>query len=217
MKYCPMCGKEYEDGEVCEKDGAVLVLKQTSTESLVGQVLKDSYRIVEQIGQGGMAAVFRGVQMPLERDVAIKVMLPTLQSTPSMIQRFFQEAKLLCRLSHPNVVSIIDFGNTESGMVYMVMEFLRGRPLSSKVSSGGMPIAEVVRRMQEMCAGVGAIHSCGLAHRDLKPDNIFVAESSDGSEQIKIIDFGIARDVDSENQGTRLTRLGDGNSRVPSP
>ncbi len=208
MKYCPMCGKEYEDGEVCEKDGAVLVRLQSAAESLIGLVLKDSYRIVEQIGQGGMATVFRGVQMPLERDVAIKVMLPTLQSTPSMIQRFFQEAKLLCRLSHPNVVSIIDFGNTESGMVFMVMEFLRGRPLSSKVSSGGMPIAEVVRRMQEMCAGVGAIHSCGLAHRDLKPDNIFVAESSDGSEQIKIIDFGIARDVDSQNQGTRLTQTG---------
>ena len=208
MKYCPMCGKEYEDGEVCERDGAVLVRQQTAAKSLIGLVLKDSYRIVEEIGQGGMATVFRGVQMPLERDVAIKVMLPSLQSTPSMIQRFFQEAKLLCRLSHPNVVSIIDFGNTESGMVYMVMELLRGRSLRSEVPTGGLPIVDVVRLMQEICAGVGAVHSCGLAHRDLKPDNIFIAESSDGSQQAKIIDFGIARVVDGEAHATRMTQTG---------
>ena len=208
MKYCPMCGQEYEDGEVCERDGAVLIQQQTTAEELIGLVLKDSYRIVEPIGQGGMAMVFRGIQMPLEREVAVKVMLPSLQSTPYMTQRFFQEAKLLCRLSHPNVVSIIDFGNTESGMVYMVMEYLRGRPLRAEVPGNGLPIDQVVRWMQEICAGVGAIHSCGLAHRDLKPDNIFIAESSDGSKQVKIIDFGIARDVDTEVQGTRLTQTG---------
>lgn len=207
MKYCPMCGKEYESGEVCEKDGAVLVQQQSTAESLIGLELKETYRIVEQIGQGGMAAVFRGVQRPLDRNVAVKVMLPSMQSTPSMIQRFFQEAKLLCRLNHPNVVSIIDFGNTESGMVYMVMEFLEGRPLSSKVPGQGLPLPTVVRLMEEICAGVGAVHSCGLAHRDLKPDNIFVAQTSDGEEQVKLIDFGIAKAVE-DNQATRLTQTG---------
>lgn len=208
MKYCPMCGKEYSDGDTCDQDGAVLMLKQTTAVDLIGQVLKGSYRIVEQIGEGGMATVFRGVQIPLDRDVAIKVMLPSLQSTPSMIQRFFQEAKLLCRLSHPNVVSIIDFGNTESGTVYMVMELLRGRSLRSEVPSSGLPLARVVPLMRDICAGVGAVHSCGLAHRDLKPDNIFIAESSDGSEQVKILDFGIAREVDDAGGKTRLTQTG---------
>ena len=208
MKHCPICGKEYSAGETCDQDGAVLILKQATAMDLIGQVLKGSYRVVEQIGEGGMATVFRGVQMPLEREVAIKVMLPSLQSTPSMIQRFFQEAKLLCRLSHPNVVSIIDFGNTETGTVYMVMELLRGRPLRAEVPSSGLPLSRVVTLMQEICAGVGAVHSCGLAHRDLKPDNIFIAESSDGSEQVKILDFGIARAMDDEAGTTRLTRTG---------
>ncbi|MEM9594130.1 MAG: ABC transporter substrate-binding protein [Acidobacteriota bacterium] len=209
MKYCPLCGKEYPDGETCPKDGAVLVLTRPGTELMIGQVLKGSYRIEEQIGQGGMAAVFRGVQLPLERDVAIKVLLPTLQSTPSMIQRFFQEAKLLCQMTHPNVVRIIDFGNTEHGLVYMVMEYLSGTTLREKVPAGGLKAPQAVRLMRQICDGIGAAHRSGLIHRDLKPDNIFVASAPGEHEQVKILDFGIARAVEGEGaQQTRLTQTG---------
>lgn len=208
MKYCPLCGKEYTEGETCDKDGAVLVRMQPGNELLIGQVLGGSYRIVEQIGEGGMAMVFRGVQIPLQRDVAIKVLLPSLNSTPSMIQRFFQEAQLLCQMSHPNVVRIIDFGNTETGLVYMVMEFLRGTTLREKVPVSGLPMAETLNLMRQICAGVGSAHRCGLIHRDLKPDNIFIATVPGEPEQVKILDFGIARAADGDPLETRLTRTG---------
>ncbi|MCH9648787.1 MAG: ABC transporter substrate-binding protein [Deltaproteobacteria bacterium] len=208
MKYCPICGKEVASGDVCPADGAVLIQKRPGVESLVGTVLKGTYRVEEQIGEGGMGAVFRAVQMPLGRDVAIKVLLPALESTPSMTQRFFQEAKALSQLSHPHVVSIIDFGNTEDGMIYMVMEFLQGSTLGEVVPQGtGLSVGTTVRLMRQICSGVGAAHRCHLVHRDLKPENIFVATSAAASEVVKILDFGIARALGGQGD-TRLTQTG---------
>lgn len=208
MRYCPLCGKEYEDEATCPADGATLILRQASDSDLVGRVLADSYRIEEKIGEGGMGLVFRGVQRPLGRDVAIKVLSPGMQFAPTMIPRFFQEAKLLSRLSHPNVVSIIDFGNTEDGMIYMVMEFLRGSTLREWVTSrGSLPPGEILRIMGQICGGVGAAHAEGLVHRDLKPDNVFIASGGAGEETVKILDFGIAKTMAGPEE-TRLTQTG---------
>ena len=208
MKYCPLCGEEYADLETCPTDGATLIQGQRDKDPLLGQVLKDSYRIEEKIGVGGMGAVYRAVQMPLGRDVAVKTLLPSLQSTPSMVQRFFQEAKLLSQLSHPNVVTIIDFGNTETGMIYMVMELLVGSTLSRIVpKEEGLPLNRTVRLMRQACAGIGAAHRCNLVHRDLKPANIFVSKDAGGQELVKVLDFGIARVLEAE-QHTRLTQTG---------
>ena len=208
MKYCPLCGEEYADVETCPGDGAVLIHERQGLDQLIGQVVKGSYRIEEQIGVGGMGAVYRAVQIPLERDVAVKCLLPNLQSTPSMVQRFFQEAKLLSQLNHANVVSVIDFGNTETGMIYMVMEYLVGSTLGEVVPKDqGLPLARTVQLMRQACAGIGAAHRCNLVHRDLKPDNIFVSRDAAGDELVKVLDFGIARMLEGE-QHTRLTQTG---------
>lgn len=208
MKYCPICGQEYADGETCARDGAVLIRAQQGTDRLIGQVLKGSYRIEEQIGAGGMGTVYRAVQMPLGRKVAVKILLPALQSTQSMIRRFFQEAKLLSQLSHPNVVAIIDFGNTDTGMIFMVMELLEGATLADAVPRGrGLGLAATVALVRQICAGVGAAHHCQLVHRDLKPENIFIAAGSGALETVKILDFGIARALEGQ-QETRLTHTG---------
>ncbi len=208
VKYCPLCGTEYPDGDLCPTDQAVLIQVQDTSDPLIGQVLKGTYRIEEQIGAGGMGEVYRAVQMPLGRDVAIKCLLPSLLSTPSMVQRFFQEAKLLSQLNHPNVVSIIDFGNTEAGLIFMVMEFLDGSTLGDLVPQDhGLPMPQVLRLMQQACSGVGAAHRCNLVHRDLKPENVFVARSAGGEEVVKVLDFGIARVLEGE-QNTRLTQTG---------
>lgn len=208
VKFCPVCGKEYEDGKVCDADGAILVQpRAVPVDSLVGQVLKESYRIEEKIGEGGMAAVFRGVQINLQRNVAIKVLMPGLQSTPSVIQRFFREARLLSQLSHPNIVGIIDFGHTEDGLVYMVMEYLIGATLDEVVSPvEGLEAARIVHFMRQICTGVASAHRRKLVHRDLKPDNVFVTPST-GEETVKILDFGIARALEAEGQ-PRLTQKG---------
>ncbi|MEM7049026.1 MAG: ABC transporter substrate-binding protein [Acidobacteriota bacterium] len=208
MKYCPLCGKEFEDGERCPGDGTVLVQAQQDSDPLIGTVLKDTYRLEEQIGAGGMGAVFRAEQMPLGRNVAVKVLLPSVQAMPSMISRFFQEARVLSQLNHPNVVSIIDFGNTDTGMIFMVMEFLTGQPLSTLVpKQQGLPLGDAVRWMRQACAGVGAAHENGLVHRDLKPDNLFVSSRTGAPETLKVLDFGIARTLE-ESDATRLTQVG---------
>ncbi|MEM7482916.1 MAG: ABC transporter substrate-binding protein [Acidobacteriota bacterium] len=208
VKYCPLCGKEYAEGEVCPGDGAVLVHTQQESDPLIGTVLKGTYRIEEQIGAGGMGAVFRAVQTPLDRDVAVKILLPSAQSTPSMISRFFQEARLLSQLSHPNVVGIIDFGNTETGMIFMVMEYLTGQTLSALVpEKQGLPMADAVHWMHQACAGVSAAHRNDLVHRDLKPENLFIASSRSGPDTLKVLDFGIARTLEGA-EGTRLTQMG---------
>ena len=208
MKFCPVCGKEYEDGKVCDADGAVLVQpREVRVDSLLGQVLKETYRIEEKIGEGGMAAVFRGLQINLQRHVAIKVLMPGLQSTPSIIQRFFREARLLSQLSHPNIVGIIDFGHTEDGLVYMVMEYLTGTTLDEVVPPvEALEASRIVSFTRQICTGVASAHRRKLVHRDLKPDNIFVTRST-GEETVKILDFGIARAMEAEGQ-PRLTQKG---------
>lgn len=207
MKFCPVCGREYDDGEVCEADGTVLIEPQPSqAELLVGRVLKGSYRMDEKIGEGGMGTVFRGEQIALNRDVAIKVMLPGLQSTPSMIQRFYREARLLSQLNHPHVVGIIDFGHTSDGIVFMVMELLLGLPLDEVLLEGPLAAPRLLALMRQTCDGVAAAHRRGLVHRDLKPENVFVGSASQG-EQVKLLDFGIARAMEVEGQ-TRLTHAG---------
>ena len=207
MKFCPICGREYDSGDVCEADGSVLIEPQPSqADLLVGRVLENSYRIDEKIGEGGMGTVFRGQQIALHRDVAVKVILPGLQSTPSMIQRFYREARLLSQLNHPNVVSIIDFGQTADGVVYMVMELLVGQPLDEVVLVRGLAAPRLIALMRQICDGVSAAHRRGLVHRDLKPENVFVVSSST-IEQVKLLDFGIARAMETDGQ-TRLTQAG---------
>ncbi len=208
MKYCPLCNKEFPEGDVCDVDGATLVRAPMDAELQPGQVLKGSYRIEERLAAGGMGVVYRATQITLERPVAVKTLLPHLVSTASMVQRFFQEAKLASQLNHPNVVSIIDFGNTEDGHFFMVMEYLEGQSLKDLVPiSEGLPVDRALELIEQVCAGVGAAHRRGLVHRDLKPDNIFVTGGRGEVERVKVLDFGIARTVE-DGANTRLTQSG---------
>ncbi len=208
MKFCPLCGKQYDQGESCPADGAVLVLEKERTDPFIGRVLKETYRIEELIGAGGMGDVFRAVQLPLGRDVAVKILSSSTDSSGTVISRFFQEARLLSQLSHPNVVSIIDFGNTEDGTIFMVMEYLRGKTFGDAVPAGaGLPMSEALHWMRQTCSGVGAAHRCGLVHRDLKPENLFIASNRGAPDVLKILDFGIARTVEDAEE-TRLTQMG---------
>jgi serine/threonine protein kinase len=206
MKVCPLCEKQFPDGDTCPHDGTPLSDAPASLDPLPGTVLKDTYRVEQRVGAGGMGAVYRGTQLPLGRPVAIKVLLPDLQASEVFVKRFFLEAKVLSQLSHPHVVSLIDFGSTPEGLLFMVLEFLHGAALEDLVPRGGLPTSSVVRLMDQVCAGVGAAHHVRLLHRDLKPSNLFVTRQSDGSEILKVLDFGIARPM--EGTSTRLTATG---------
>ena len=154
---------------VCPVDGTELVDTAVKDE-LIGRILKDSYRIEESIASGGMGAVYRATQLQLDRNVGVKVILSSLRNKSDIVERFFREAKLLSQLYHPNVVSIIDFGMTEEGTMFMVMEYLVGKELFQYVPEDkGMGLEESVGVMQQICAGMTAAHHLKLIHRDLKP------------------------------------------------
>ena len=177
-------------------------------DALLGQVLNNTYRVDSRIGSGGMGAVYRGMQISLQRPVAIKVLQPTVSGSNEIRQRFFREARLLSQLNHPNIVMVFDFGATPDGMLFMAMELLTGRTLADHVSKvGGLTLDEILAVMEELAAGVGAAHALSMIHRDLKPQNVMLVRRNDGSEVLKVLDFGIGKALgDTDSANTRSGR-----------
>jgi len=159
-----------------------------------------NYRIVEKVGEGGMGTVYRAVDLMLEREVAIKAIRPELSREPEIAERFRAEAKMLARLSHPAIATIYSF-IVDGEDVFLAMEFVRGRSLSGLLQSAGpLPWERAVPLLAGALDGIEQAHRVGIVHRDLKSDNLMVAESG----TLKVMDFGIARLIG----GSRLTRTG---------
>ena len=193
MKTCPTCGREYADTTtLCPADGAVL--KRTGNDDrLVGQVLAGKYRIDDKIDEGGMGCVYRATHVLMEKVVAIKVLHPALAADDKIVARFTREAKAASRISHPHAINVTDFGESEQGTVYLVMEYLRGRTLKDVVRSGGpMTLARTVEIVRQVAGALDTAHAEGVVHRDLKSDNIMLEEAT-GGDWAKVLDFGIAK------------------------
>src|SRR6266436_9569972 len=170
--------------------------------SLVGRSL-GHFRIVERIGAGGMATVFKAYQPTLDRYVAIKVLPAYHARDPVFLKRFVQEAKAVARLSHANIVTIHEFGE-QNGITYIVMEYVEGGTLKDRLKGGrAIPIAEAVDFMIQAADGLLCAHSNGIIHRDVKPANMLLRK--DG--HLLISDFGIAKMLEGT---TNLTRVGTG-------
>ena len=147
-----------------------------------------SYEIVSPLGAGGMGAVYRARDPKLRRDVAIKVLPDETADDPGALVRFQREARAVAALSHPNILSIHDFGTFE-GVTYAVSELLQGETLRQRLSHGHIPVRRAIEIAREIALGLSAAHEKGIVHRDLKPDNVFLTR--DG--RVKILDFGLAR------------------------
>ncbi len=173
-----------------------------------GSVL-GKYRIVRKLGAGGMGAVYEAVHTGLGRPVALKTLASRLAAEATARERFLREAEASSRLEHPNVVAVTDFG-AEQGTSYLVMELLRGEDLAGLLRRhpAGLPVTDVADTMLAVCAGVFAAHGKGIVHRDLKPSNIFLARTSLGDVVPKVLDFGIAKQVEVET-GHSLTSTGN--------
>ena len=158
----------------------------------IGSVLGGRYRLVELLGQGGMATIYRARDAQLDRDVAVKLLRPEFGRDPDFLARFRDEAKAAASLSHPNIVAVFDFGEEQSDP-YIVMELIDGQDLSSILrENGALPPRQAARVSAEVAKALQAAHVRGIVHRDVKPSNILVGR--DG--RVKVADFGIARALD---------------------
>jgi serine/threonine-protein kinase len=203
MKKCPRCGKEYENANtLCPSDGTVL---EKVDDPLIGQTLADKYRIEELIAEGGMGAVYRGTHVLMDKTVAIKVLHPALAADDKIVARFSREARAASRLSHPHALSVTDFGEAENGVVFLVMEYLKGQTLKEVIhSEGQMPLPRVIEIVRQICGALEAAHAEGVVHRDLKSDNIMLLDIG-GGDWAKVLDFGIAKIKEKVGQDPALT------------
>lgn len=160
------------------------------------------YRVLRQIGKGGMGMVLEAVHTTIERRVAIKLLLPEYAKDAEVAERLFREALAVNRIEHPSLVQVSDYGKIPDGTVYLVMEFLRGQTLASWMDQnpGAAPVAMVVRVAAQVASALAAAHSKGIVHRDLKPDNLMLVEDAaePGTVRVKILDFGIAKVVQEQ-------------------
>jgi serine/threonine protein kinase len=163
---------------------------------LLGTCLGGRFFLRELIGTGAYGRVYRAEQVTLCRDVAVKILEPRLARDPDFVDQLHAEALITSRLSHPNIVSVIDFGRTENELVYIVMEYLRGGTLTElNAQAWPMPLARIGAIMQQILHGLSDAHALGIVHSDLKSDNILVEQRASG-DLVKVVDFGIARLLD---------------------
>ncbi|HEV7554598.1 MAG TPA: serine/threonine-protein kinase [Kofleriaceae bacterium] len=166
---------------------------------LVGRVFEGRYELRALLGAGGMGAVYRGRQRSVDREVAIKVIDPKLASKRDGVKRFLREAKLSSRLSAPSIVSVYDFGQTEDGILYIVMELVPGRTLARHLEPGHpIGVARAIRIGLQLCDALETAHAAGIVHRDLKPHNVIILDQPPGRDVLKVLDFGLAKSLTDE-------------------
>jgi serine/threonine protein kinase/DNA-binding XRE family transcriptional regulator len=168
-------------------------LDEIGSEDLTGRAIR-GYALSEKIGSGGMGAVYRAVQPIVEREVAIKIILPAYANHPDFIRRFEAEAQLVARLEHPYIVPLYDYWR-EPGVAYLVMRLLRGGSLQRLIQEGLLPVESVTRLLEQIGSALTSAHRIGVVHRDLKPANILLDED----QNAYLADFGIAKNLGSPN------------------
>ena len=173
----------------------------------IGQVIHDRYRLVRQLGRGGMGTVYMAEHATLPKTFAVKLLNARYASRREFAARFLLEAQAVSLIDHPNVVGVVDFGTTHAGATFLVMEHLRGEPLKALCRrEGALPWPRVRHLMVQVCQALQAAHAAGIIHRDIKPDNVLRTTQGQDEDFVKVLDFGLAKIQAGE--GLRLTRTG---------
>src|SRR5881397_3451472 len=235
---CPKCGAVYPaTARFCPRDGNMLVEAQSKAPlatpsgggatavrtppgprrgpgldraaSLSGELLDARYQVLKKLGEGGMSYVYLAKEVATTQDVAIKVLSPKLATDKSSVERLRREAGLAMRLEHPNVCRIMRLGESEDGLIYLVMPFLKGELLSDREVKGGpMEVTAGVDVLRQVCAGLHHAHELHIVHRDLKPENIMLVAEDSGRDRAVVMDFGLAKERRADPAIAKLTATG---------
>lgn len=207
-KACPACKKEFVGTlVVCMHDGTLLIPVK---ESLVGQVLAQKYRVVEEIGRGGMSIVYKGHHTVLDRKVAIKMLQAGLAQDETSKKRFEQEARAVAFLQHPNIITLYDT-DVYDNQPYLVMDYLVGDSLTDIIKRDNhVGVARALHIFIQACSALEHAHQKGVIHRDLKSSNIMLVETEGKKDVVKVVDFGIAKLMPSSGKAAQnLTQTGE--------
>ncbi len=197
VQFCPYCGARQKIAPV---------KPALSSDPTVGTVLDNRYRILERIGKGGMAVVYRAQDVTNYETVAIKMLRPPPNDVRRMIDRFRREATLASRLSHPNTVQIHGFGRSADSTFYLVMDFIHGVNLKSTLKKRrALTWAGACHIASQVAKSLKDAHDNNIIHRDLKPDNIMLAGAPEDEHSVKVLDFGIAKIIAEDEEGMSIT------------
>src|ERR1041384_619922 len=203
MKVCPPCKLKYpNDSTACFLCGGPLSALQ---DPVIGTTIAGRYLIEEAIGEGGMATVYAARHRLVDRPCAVKVMNPSLAKNEVIRERFRREAKAAQKLAHPNIIEIFDQGELPDGSLYLVMELLEGETLADVVVRGKVGLERALPISIQIARALARAHDLEVIHRDLKPENVFLARYEGVVDEVKLLDFGIARSM----QDVRLTGAGE--------
>ena len=199
MKYCDVCHSIYPpDFTTCPRDQSPL---RSGAELQPGMMIRNKYEILEKIGSGGMATVYRARHTVFNEPRAIKVVSSRLMEDENFLKRFRNEAVVTRKLQHPNAVRVEDMDTMEDGRPFIVMELVEGRSLRAVIEEDGpLEPARALEITRQAASALAAAHNLGIVHRDIKPDNI-VLVTRDGKDTVKVLDFGIAKLRDAEGSG----------------
>ena len=204
VKLCPICRKRYDDkAEICAVDGMRLLRRR---DEQTGRVLGGRYHLLSRIGSGGMADVFRAIDLNDGSPRAVKILRADLSNDRDMQTRFHRELRAARLVEHENIVRIFDYGLSDEGKPFIALEYLDGVGLGEVIARGPVPLGRVFRVVAEVARALAAAHATGVIHRDVKPENIMIlgGPERDEMERVKIFDFGLVQIV---GEG-RLTATG---------
>lgn len=191
---------------------------QTAAQVNAGSIIGGKYRVERVLGRGGMGVVLAAKHLELDQDVAIKLLLPAAAANPDASARFLREGRAAARLSSPHVARVFDTGRLPSGDPYLIMEFLHGNDLKAIVErQGAQPLSIVIPWVLEAIDALSEAHRIGIIHRDIKPANMFLARTPTGKQILKIVDFGISKQVEAGNVDLTATAAAFGSPLYMSP
>jgi eukaryotic-like serine/threonine-protein kinase len=203
-----------------ERASAALSKGSPAPDPLIGRVVGGRFKVSALIARGGMGKVYRAEQAPLGRVCALKVLNASYagDQDPEFHKRFFLEASIASKLTHPNTVTIFDYGRTDDEIYYMAMEYLEGRTLHRAIRDAGqLPEERAAHVARQICRALREAHALGVIHRDLKPANVFLAEHGDEPDFVKVLDFGLVKNVSDKGEDLTQTGMFMGSPKYMAP